>query len=269
MLHSLPRCDFHIHTQYLGCANATMEVPAIIKECEKIGVKTLGITDHLNSLDKLERHVFIRKDIDELDTPIAVYFGVELNFLGVDGEFAFSPEVQEQAGFQFAIGGIHSTYLESYDLGKIVDIQHRHHLKTCRDPLVDVLVHPYWFGKGEFDRKGWAWFDSMQAVPERYARELGQAAKETGTAIEINASANLLNPANNDRYVKEYIAFLSVVAEEGASFSLGSDAHDIGHLKNVRSAWQVAEQLGLTPDRIWQPTGKPMVGRAPKTISRS
>ena len=259
---NVPPCDFHIHTKYLGCANGTMEVPAIVRECERLGVTALGITDHLNSLDKLDLHVPIKKDIEALDTKIAVYFGVELNFLGPDGGFAFSTEIKEQYGFQFGIGGIHSTYLDTYDLKKIVDIQHRHHLKTCRDPLVDVLVHPYWFGEGEFERKGWPWFDSMQAVPESYARELGQVAKETGTAIEINACANLTSPHYSDRYVKEYIAFLSVVAEEGPCFALGSDAHDIGNLKDIRAAWQVAEQLHLKGDRLWFPKRRPMKGAA-------
>jgi len=237
-----------------------MEIPAIVQECRRLGATALGITDHLNSLDKLELHVLIKRDIQSLVPEMDVYFGVELNFTAADGGFAFSPEVKDQYGFQFAIGGIHGTYLDAYDLKKIVDVQHRHHLKTCCDPLVDVLVHPYWFGKGEFDKKGWLWFDSLQAVPESYARELGQTAKETGTAIEINACANLTNPAYSDRYVREYVAFLSAIAEEGASFSLGSDAHDIGRLKDIGTAWQVAGQLGLTADRLWQPRCKPLKG---------
>ena len=257
----MPRCDFHIHTKYLGCANETMEIPAIVQECQRLGVTQLGITDHLNSLDKLGRHELIRKDIESLAPEMDVYFGVELNFTAADGGFAFSAEVKEQYGFQFAIGGIHGTYMDAYDLRKIVDVQHRHHLKTCRDPLVDVLVHPYWFGKGEFDGKGWPWFDSIRAVPESYARELGQTAKETGTAIEINACANLKNPDCSDRYVKEYIEYLAIIAGEGACFSLGSDAHDIKRLGEIQAAWQVAKQLNLGADRIWTPKGQPMVVR--------
>ena len=255
-----PRSDFHVHTKYLKCANETMEVAAILEECERIGVTRLGLADHLNTLDKLEFHRQIRADIASLDTTVEVFFGVELNFLGPDGAFAFSSDVKEELGFQFAIGGIHSTYLDAYDLGRMVDVQHRHHLQTCRDPLVDVLVHPYWFGKGEFDRNGWPWFDSMQAVPERYARELGQTAKETGTAIEINGCANLTNPSYSDTYVREYLAFLATVAEEGAHFSFGSDAHDIGQLQHVERVWQAAEELGLPEDRIWSPAGAPMAG---------
>jgi|GEM_PF-532949 len=255
-----PGNDFHIHTKYLGCANDTMEVRAIVRECERLGVTSLAITDHVDSLDDLDLHLPIKRDIEALDTQTRVYFGVELDFLKCDGDFPYSSEIKERYGFQFAIGGIHRAYLDTYDLRSLVDVQHRHHLKACRDPLVDVLAHPYWFWKGEFDDNGWPWFDSMQAVPESYARELAQTARETGTAIEINSGANLLCSDHSDRYAEEYAAYLSILAEEGACFALGSDAHDIQDLRSIRAAWKVTEQLGLPSDRIWQPKGQPMAG---------
>jgi histidinol phosphatase-like PHP family hydrolase len=248
----------------MGCANATMEVAAIVAECERLGLQSIAMTDHMYGLHDMDRHVLIRKDVEKLppDIGVEVYYALELNFLAIDENFPFSREVKEQYGFQFAIGGIHGTYLEEYDLKKLVDIQHRHHLKVCRDPLVQVLVHPYWFGKGEFDKKGFPWFDSMKAVPESYTRELGQAARQTGTAIEINASANLTNPAHGEDFVKGYVDYLSILADEGATFSVGSDAHDIGSLSAVRAAWAVVEQLGLPADRIWRPRCPPLAGPA-------
>lgn len=248
---NIPRYDFHIHTKYLGCANATMEVNAIVKECARIGVTKIGITDHLNTLDKLELHLPIRRDIQQLSPNIDVYFGVELNFLGLDGDFAFSAEIKERYGFQFVIGGIHGLYLDTYDPKKLVDIQHRHHLKACRDPLVDVLVHPYNFTKNEFVGRGWPDFTDIRVVPESYVRELGQTARETGTAIEIH-------PKCLERYGERYLGFLSTIAAEGACFSLCSDAHDIGTLEKVKSTWSAAEQLALTPDRIWIPGCPPL-----------
>jgi histidinol phosphatase-like PHP family hydrolase len=236
-----------------------MQLPAIVQECRRLGVTSLGITDHLNSLDKLYLHVPILQDIQGLEEPgIEVYFGVELNYTGCDQEFAFSQEIAAQYGFQFAIGGIHATYLEEYDVQKMVDIQHRHHLKTCRDPLVQVLVHPYWFSKGEFNRKGFPWFDAMKVVPYSYARELAQASKETGTAIEINGKANLRNPRFSQDYVQQYHEFLSILAQEGAIFCCGSDAHDISHLEAIRATWQVVEQLNVPRERIWRPTATPI-----------
>ncbi len=256
----IPKCDFHIHTKYLKCANDTMDIPAVVRKCERLGLTSIGFTDHLNSLDKLELHRSIRRDIESLDTEIDVYFGVELNFLEADGGFAFSREIKEQYGFQFVLGGIHSTYVDTYNLKKMVDIQHRHHLKVCRDPLVDVLVHPYWFPQGEFNENGWPWFDSMPPVPNSYARELGQVAKDTNTSIEINSTAILDSPAYSDLYKKEYVEYLAIIAEEGACFSLGSDAHDIELLGSVKKAWDVADRLKLTTDRIWQPDCKAMKG---------
>ncbi len=255
-----PRFDFHIHTAYLGCANETMQIADIVKECERLGVTALAMTDHLNTLDKADLHVPIKADVEKLDTDVEVYFGVELNFLGLDGEFAFSPELKEQYGFQFAIGGIHGTHMREYDPRTMVDIQHRHHLKTCRDPLVDVLVHPYWFYKGEFDNNGWPWFDSMKLVPESHTRELGQTAVETNTAIEINSNAILSNPLYSGDILKEYVDYLAILADEGVTFSVGSDAHEIAHLATVQDAWDVADKLGLSSDRIWRPDCSPLVG---------
>ncbi len=255
-----PRYDFHIHTKYLGCANETMEVEAIVRTCESLGVTKLGITDHLNTLDKLRLHRPIREDILTLAASVEIYFGVELNFVGVDGEFAYNDDVREDLGFQFAIGGIHGTYLEEFDIEKLVAVQHRHHLKTCEDPQVDVLVHPYWFGRHEFEQKGFPWFETMKAVPESMTRELGAAARETGTAIEVNACANLDGLEMGKGFSAEYVEYLAILESEGVTFAPGSDAHGIGSLQKIELAWGALEELGVPPGRVWRPSGEPLAG---------
>lgn len=251
------RYDLHIHTTYLKCANETMTVPALLEECARLNLTCLGIADHLNTVDRLPLHKLIRRDLEQCETELEVYFGVELNFRECDGDFAFSEEIRDELGCQYAIGGIHSIYCEECDLSKIVDIQHRHHLLTCRNPLVDVLVHPYWFSTGEFSSRGWTMPESVKCVPEAYARELGQVARETRTAIEINAAANLLNPAYPPGYVDAYADFLAAVAAEGPMFTVGSDAHDISHLAGIQAAWDFLGRLGLAADRVWRPACAP------------
>ena len=54
------KCDFHIHTKYLGCANETMELDAIARRCREVGAECIGITDHLNTPDRLEFKKFCR-----------------------------------------------------------------------------------------------------------------------------------------------------------------------------------------------------------------
>ena len=90
----------------------------------------------------------------------------------------------------------------------------------------------------------------MQAVSESYARELGQAAKETSTAVEINGHANLMNPAQDERHVEEYYEYLAVIAEQGPMFSVGSDAHDLRKLQTVSASGKMVERLDLPAERI-------------------
>ena len=255
-----PRYDLHTHTKYLGCANETMEVPAILAECKRLGVTTLAITDHLNRPEQIAQHVPISRDIAAAEVDLEVYFGVELNFMSCDGPLAIDRQQMEECGFQLVVGGIHETFLDEYDLAKIIDIQHRHHLAICENPLVDVLVHPYWFGRGEYDRKGFPLFDSMKAVPEAYVRELGQAATATGTAIEINGGAGMINDPDRPEFTEQYMDYLTGLAEQGPMFTTCSDAHDVGHLARVNFAWDAVEQLGLSDERICRPKGKPAAG---------
>jgi len=256
----VPRYDFHIHTNYLGCAKPEMTVPAILAECERLGVEEIGITDHLNRPDQLHLHAKILGDLRAARSDLKIYFGVELNFMSKEGPLALDEDTKRQYGFQFVISGIHSTYLDRYDPAELVEIQHRHHILTCRNPLVDVLVHPYWFARTEFERKGFPPFDSMELVPASYAVELGRIAAETGTAIEINGGAGLINGKGRERFASQYVEYLRVIAEQGATFSLGSDAHELARLKDVSDAWRVAEMLELGPEQIWRPSVEPLVG---------
>lgn len=253
-----PTYDFHMHTKYLRCANETMEVNAIDRECRRLGMEAIGITDHLNQRGQLELHRSILADIRRLDTDLPVYFGVELNFTGEGQGFVFDEEIKASYGFQYAIGGIHQTYVEQFDLTKVIEIQHRHHLLTCENPLVDALVHPYWFNGSEFKAKGFPEFGSVALVPEALTRELAAAAVETGTAIEINAGANLYG--RSEDYRKAYADYVAILAEAGVKFLLASDAHAIDHLARVRMAWGLADRLHLTDDQIWRPGCEPVAG---------
>ena len=58
-----------------------------------------------------------------------------------------------------------------------------------------------------------------------------------------------------DIFKKEYLEYLSLLAETGCCFSFGSDAHRLPNLKFIESVWDFAGTLNLTPDRIWQPDG--------------
>ena len=255
--------DAHIHTYHCGCANETMTVPAIVEACAAAGNAWIAVTDHLNSAEQLPLHRRILADIRGLERPpLPVYFGVELNFTGPEHPFVWSEQIKADAEFQFAIGGVHSIHVDEFDVDKIIEIQHRHHLLTCEAPGVDILVHPWWFGRHAFKPKGFPFppFETVRAVPESMTRELGQAAVATGTTIEINAGANIFGAS--DDYVAAYTDYMAILADEGVTFSLSTDAHDIGGMDRIALARALFDRLDLGDDRLWQPTFEPVVGPA-------
>ena len=254
----VPKHDFHIHTKYLGCANETMEIQPVIDAWRGMGVTCMGFTDHLNRPDQLPLHRHVLRDIRDAAADIPVYFGAELNFTGCDEGFVWSVDIKAEYGFQYAIGGIHGTYLNEFDVDKAIEIQHRHHLAVCRDGLVDALVHPWWFSNHEFKTKGFPDFGTVRRVPEKLTRELAAAAVETGTAIEINGGAN--NQGRSDDHRAAYLDYLTILAEEGVTFLLASDAHAIGQAEWLTLAWEMAGKLEVTEDRFWRPGGAPIVG---------
>ena len=259
--------DYHIHTQHLKCADETMRVEAIVRRAEALGLTSIGITDHLNRPEQLAQHRKIREELETLRPNIEVYFGVELNFYNTTGKFPYSAEARDVLGFEFAIGGVHGTYVKEDDgsarpaqvRATIVALQHAHHLLTCNDPLVDVLVHPWWFARGEFEKKGLEWFDGMGDIPEGLHRELARTARETGTAIELNAAAIFLNPHYSDRFKEDYGRYVGLLAEEGVTFAIASDAHTISRLGATRVVEDLLEELGIAEEQVWRPASAPTV----------
>jgi len=254
--------DYHIHTEYLKCADPTMCVPDIVERCAQLGCQTIGISDHINVHKDIPVHDSIKADLKALSPRLDIYFGAELNFLGADQGFPFSEQIKRDNGFQFAIGGVHSSY-GAADIAAAAEVNHRHHLLTCRDPLVDVLVHPWWFNSGEFGKDALFYSEDLSFVSDRYIAELAEAALETNTAVEINTSAIFFDqPAYSDTFKNDYKEYLGKLNSAGVTFSIGSDSHNIEHLQQILFAWELVQELAIPEDRMWKPSGEPFVKRA-------
>ncbi len=75
-------------------------------------------------------------------------------------------------------------------------------------------------------------------------RAVAQACAHFGTAFEINASKDYLTPQ-----------IIELVAKEGASFMIGSDAHSPERVGDFRLALDLAEKVGLTPKQVLNARG--------------
>jgi len=246
--------DYHIHTFYQRCGNETLTLPNILRRAEQRGLTSIAITDHLNRLEQLPAFRQIRQDIEELETPLEVHFGVELNFDACDGNFAYSREIHEDYGFKVVIGGIHSTYTDSQDMDEVLAIQHRHFMRTLQDPLLDVLVHPFWFPRSQVDQRSPEWWEDFIArISDDYIEQWAQASAANRCAIELNASAIFYYDAMSPAFIANYIEMVARLSEAGALFSVGSDAHDLRQLGYTDYVEGLLDGLQIPEPQRWRP----------------
>lgn len=253
--------DYHIHTHYLGCANETMQVEAIIRKAEALGLTSIAITDHLNTLDRLPDHQKIRDELVRIDTPIEVYFGCELNILDLNARLPYANAVAREMGFELAIAGVHGTWLHPDDrtpeavLARQTDLL----IRIASSPLVDVVVHPWWFPRHEYEESLAGWFTSMDAVPKEMTRDFVQAAADNAVAIEVNATASFLPDYLPESLKASYADYVALLLDYGATLSIASDAHDIGHLGTTAMVEDLLERLEVPDERIYHPSLPPRV----------
>lgn len=245
--------DYHIHTHYLKCADETMTVEAAIRKCEELGLSSIGFADHLNVRENYYQFAYIKRDIAVVDTHLEVFFGAEISLLDGGGEIPYDEAMRDAIGLQFAIGGPHGAYVDHDDRRKIVQIRHRLQCQFAADPLIDVVVHPWWFGKGEFEQKGFRWFDDMSDIPREFTLEFAETALKHDTAIEVNPNATYENAAYSQRFHEQYKEYIALLNEQGVTFALASDAHNINTLGITRGADTFLEELGVPDERIWTP----------------
>jgi len=246
--------DYHLHTLHLRCANETMTISAIIESARRRGLESIAVTDHLNERRFLGEHEKIRADLQTADRGnLEIFVGIELDVIP-GRELPCDEGVMEKNGFQFAIGGPHGAYIERFSPSELVKVQHRLHLEAISNPLIDVLVHPWWFERNDFEAAAFPWFKDMSFLPPAVARELAAAAKQHNTAIEISSSAIFSNAKYPELFKRQYIDYLGLLAAEGAVFSTASDAHDISRMDTLSDLDDVVTRLGLRDSQLYHPS---------------
>lgn len=246
--------DLHLHTAHVGCANETMSVPALLARCEELGYTHIAITDHYNGPHHAAPQRAIREDLRHYEGPLQITWGVELTVADADaGTLTADEATVKEFRWEFVIGGPHGRYGET-DPDAIIATQHRLMLATMRNPLVDALVHPWWFSRREFEPEGaMAWFTDMSRIPQWHVEELAEVAVETGTAIEMNADAILFQETYTERFLDDYLAYMARLCELGVTFTVSSDAHDISKVEEAKAAGRFLADAGVPDERIVVP----------------
>jgi DNA polymerase (family X) len=197
--------DLHMHTTWSDGAHSIEEM---VEACRKRGYQYLAITDHSQYLkvangltpERLRKQKEEIKKLNEKYEDITILSGVEMDILP-DGTLDYDDELL--AEMDFVIASIHSSFSQPKE--KIMS-----RLKTALvNAHVDLIAHPT--GRLIGRREGYQ--VDMDLLIE--------LAKETNTALELNANPNRLDLAHEH---------LKKAQEKGVMIVINTDAHNIDSL---------------------------------------
>jgi len=194
------RGDLHVHTRR---SDGSHDFDELIREAKKRGYAYIAITDHSKGLGiarglNEERLLEEKAEIEALNKKLKGFkllAGVEVDIRS-DGRMDFTDEILRQ--MDIVVASIHSGFRQSRE--QIT----RRLTSAMRNPCVSIIAHPTGRLIGERDP-----YDVNM-------HEVLKVAKETGTAIEINAYPLRLDL--NDAYAK-------MAKEMGIRLAISTDTH--------------------------------------------
>ena len=215
------RGDLHMHTTWSD-GDDTVEMMA--RGAQARGYEYIAITDHSRSL-KFAGGVSVEDLRDHADTVRAVgdriglhiLMGSEVDILA-DGSLDYPDEVLQR--LDLVIGSVHSR------LRMTPEEMTRRVIRAMENPHLDVLGHP----TGRMIGQREPFELDLEAVVE--------AARRTGTALEINAYPDRLDL--KDTHVR-------LARDLGALFEIGTDSHRQDHLRTMEYGIGTARRGWVEP----------------------
>ena len=217
--------DFHVHSTYSDGAQTLEELALKAKE---MGYRFIVITDHSQSLkiahglstQRLKEKIREGKKLQKALSGIELLIGAEVDIKN-DGTLDYPDNLLKE--LDIVIGAIHSGFKQKREqiTQRIVTAMH--------NPYLHIIAHPTGRLLGERDP-----YDvDMDEVIE--------AAKKTGTALEINAYTQRLDLDDiNTRKAKHH----------GVMIAIGTDAHHLDQLGMMELGIKVARRGWLEPKNV-------------------
>ncbi|MEW9108027.1 MAG: DNA polymerase/3'-5' exonuclease PolX [Cytobacillus gottheilii] len=209
--------DLHMHSTW---SDGAFTIEEMIEACRKRGYQYMAITDHSHYLkvangltpERLRQQREEIKRLNEKYDDITILAGVEMDILP-DGTLDYDDELL--ADMDIVIASIHSSFSQPKE--KIMD-----RLKNAlQNAHVDIIAHPT--GRLIGKREGY----------EVDIDLLIQLAKETNTALELNANPNRLDLAAE--HIKK-------AQEAGVKIVINTDAHKIDTLAHMEIGVSAAKK---------------------------
>lgn len=223
-LHDI-RGDLHMHTTWSDGAQTLEEM---VNQARSFGYEYIAITDHSKNLrvanglneDRLRSQREEIAKLNEKYTDIHIFAGVEMDIL-TDGSLDFSNDFLKE--MDYVIAAIHSSFSQSEEL-----IMKRL-FTALENPYVSLIAHPT--GRLIGRRDGYK--VNLDKLIER--------AKETNTALEINANPNRLDISAE---------WARAAQDAGVKIAINTDAHSYKMLEHMKYGVGVARKGWLKKDTV-------------------
>ncbi|MBS3679395.1 DNA polymerase/3'-5' exonuclease PolX [Ornithinibacillus massiliensis] len=223
-LHDI-RGDLHMHTTWSDGAQTLEEM---VNQARSYGYDYIAITDHSKNLrvanglneDRLRSQREEIAKLNEKYTDIHIFAGVEMDIL-TDGSLDFSNDFLKE--MDYVIAAIHSSFSQSEEL-----IMKRL-FTALENPYVSLIAHPT--GRLIGRRDGYK--VNLDKLIER--------AKETNTALEINANPNRLDISAE---------WARAAQDAGVKIAINTDAHNYTMLEHMKYGVGVARKGWIKKDTV-------------------
>ncbi|RKQ37952.1 DNA polymerase/3'-5' exonuclease PolX [Oceanobacillus halophilus] len=217
--------DLHMHTMY---SDGAQSIEEMVNQVRSKGYSYMAITDHskylrvANGLDeaRLRKQREVIRELNEKYNDIHIFAGVEMDILP-DGSLDFTDEFLKE--MDFVIGAIHSSFNQTEE-------QIMYRLFTAlENPYVSLIAHPT--GRLIGRRDGY----------KVNVDKLLQKAKETDTALEINANPNRLDLSAD---------WVRKAQELGVTLAINTDAHSYHMLEHMKYGVGTARRGWIRKDTV-------------------
>ncbi|MDR7402847.1 MAG: DNA polymerase/3'-5' exonuclease PolX [Armatimonadota bacterium] len=218
------RGDLQMHTRWSDGADTLEEMA---RAARALGYEYIAVTDHSQSLkfvggvpvDELRAHARVARQVSD-KVGIAVLMGTECDILP-DGRLDYPDDVLRE--LDVVVCSVHSRLkMGRQEMTERI-------IRALENPHTDILGHPTGRLLGQRD----PYEVDMEAILD--------AARRTGTAVEINASPERLDL--NDTHAK-------MARERGVMLVISTDAHNRYQLRYMQFGIGIARRAWLQKEHV-------------------
>jgi len=244
--------DLHTHSAY---SDGRGTLHDNIHAAEAMGLSHIALTDHLGGG---RWGNWLHKALEELeDEPpvgykVKILKGAEATLLDNSGRISIDAETAAKLDIVLCDMGWSSLgfpgEVSQISREQIIERITECFVNLCKNPLVDVVAHPFNFGRHTRVAI------SPGEIGSDYLLKIADEFVLQSKAFEVMNNAWWWHPLMHPgEFTAQYIQIVRFFAERGVRFTIGSDAHDIVGIGNLAWSRYVLGEANVSSAQIVDP----------------